>query len=385
MKTITLTGRIRSRIASVIVLLLFSAYYTSAQTVKAMLTESWENGAWSNYARATNTYDGNNYQNATLYQSWTSDTNSWDDSFLISYNNNVNGSVRQSLTQMHNEQTGTWENFKRITFDYNTAAKVTLEVTEMWARDQWQNVSQRINDYDVRGNLVKTTYETWDAETNSWKNETLTTYTNNANGTVAQALVQFWSRTEPVWNNSEKKTYTYNASDKQLSMLTQVWLVGNWADFSRETNNYDSNGRLINALSEIWVPMLGQWRNDTQYNYANNSGGTISQSVTQFWNSNGWNNELRFTFTYNLLATTGFDAAKGFRVYPNPTQDSLTIASPDLLPGLNYSIADQTGRSFLKGTLSGFETSVDVKALASGVYYIQIGQQKQHTIKMIKD
>ncbi len=73
-----------------------------------------------------------------------------------------------------------------------------------------------------------------------------------------------------------------------------------------------------------------------------------------------------------------------FKVYPNPANDVFTITANKFLPGSTYFITDQLGRIVLSGKLTNETTKVDISQLATGVYLLQLGEQKKQSLKVIK-
>ena len=69
-------------------------------------------------------------------------------------------------------------------------------------------------------------------------------------------------------------------------------------------------------------------------------------------------------------------------VYPNPTGDVITICSNSIRS--IYIITDQTGRQVMSGTLNAERTSVDIRNLVAGIYFIQIEKNKYQTLKILK-
>ena len=74
-----------------------------------------------------------------------------------------------------------------------------------------------------------------------------------------------------------------------------------------------------------------------------------------------------------------------FSVYPNPSNNLMTIKANNSLIGLQYSITDQTGRQVFNGKLVNETTLVDIGQLTSGIYLIQIGGQRRQSFKVIKN
>jgi len=71
------------------------------------------------------------------------------------------------------------------------------------------------------------------------------------------------------------------------------------------------------------------------------------------------------------------------KIYPNPANDILFIQSPSTILGLIYIIYDQFGREVLHGKLINENTSVDLKHLPAGSYYVKIGEKSKHIIQII--
>jgi plastocyanin len=75
----------------------------------------------------------------------------------------------------------------------------------------------------------------------------------------------------------------------------------------------------------------------------------------------------------------------GFSVYPNPTDQLLTIKANSTLIGSEYFITDRTGRQVFSGNLVNESTLVDLGQLTSGIYFFQIKGQKGRLVKVIKN
>jgi len=70
--------------------------------------------------------------------------------------------------------------------------------------------------------------------------------------------------------------------------------------------------------------------------------------------------------------------------YPNPAFDYITIRSGEDLVGSPYSFTDLTGKLILSGELTDQTVTVDISTFESGIYLIQLGDQRRRTYKMIK-
>jgi len=71
--------------------------------------------------------------------------------------------------------------------------------------------------------------------------------------------------------------------------------------------------------------------------------------------------------------------------YPNPAFDYITIRSGEDMVGSPYSFTDLTGKLILSGELTDQTVTVDISTFESGIYLIQLGDQRRRTFKMIKE
>ena len=89
----------------------------------------------------------------------------------------------------------------------------------------------------------------------------------------------------------------------------------------------------------------------------------------------------RYQWTRLLTEIQNTDFYSTPKIYPNPANDILFIQSPSTILGLIYTIYDQFGREVLHGKLINAYTSVDLKHLPAGSYYVKIGEKSQHLIQ----
>jgi hypothetical protein len=89
-----------------------------------------------------------------------------------------------------------------------------------------------------------------------------------------------------------------------------------------------------------------------------------------------------YTLTVGALGVS--DQAKNtVKLYPNPVVDVLNIESPDKVKSIT--VFDATGRSVSTHVLNASKSQVNLSALASGVYVVNIVTDKGvQTVKMIK-
>ena len=74
-------------------------------------------------------------------------------------------------------------------------------------------------------------------------------------------------------------------------------------------------------------------------------------------------------------------------VYPNPTADWVTISHSGNTNSMEYTLFDIAGRNLLRGDMEENEVHVDMSALPSGTYLLQIvnpQENKKNSYKIIK-
>jgi hypothetical protein len=354
-----------------------SSLNSFGQKIQTSLTETWKSETWENLSQTFYTYDGNTFLIHDLTQDW--DT-SWKDAYQTDYTNNPDGTAQQSISQSWDTGTVAWLNVQRTTYAYTAAKKVLTSETEIWSDPDWMLFLKETNTYDGSDYLINSLIQNYDF-ISPWKNSYQIIYTNNPNGTVSQDLSQRWNVS--VWDDTDRTTYTYNGT-KIIMSITETWTGVTWENASKDTYDYDGSDYLIHTLSQNWVS--GDWKNDSQALITNYGDGSPYQIISQDWDDTGlvWKNVARLTFTYTSLGVKEHVFEKSFAVYPNPAQDKITIRTDYANLGMKYVVLDQMGRQSLNGTITDSATEIDVSQLAIGVYFIQLGQNKNQTIKIVK-
>jgi plastocyanin len=71
--------------------------------------------------------------------------------------------------------------------------------------------------------------------------------------------------------------------------------------------------------------------------------------------------------------------------YPNPVTDILTIESNQDFLGSTFSFSDLTGKLILSGHINEESVSIDVSSFKTGIYFLQLGESRRRTFKVIKN
>ncbi len=78
-----------------------------------------------------------------------------------------------------------------------------------------------------------------------------------------------------------------------------------------------------------------------------------------------------------------FIGNRNFAVYPNPTDQTLTISIRTDMLGARYILFSPTGQQVLEGILESLNHRIDVSGLADGVYHLQVGESRQNNINVM--
>src|SRR4051812_42233969 len=81
----------------------FMTLQISAQQVATVLTEGWQNSAWTNLERTLNTYNGSGKLTTAINQVWDPTASLWINSMQLNYTYNTNGTLNQLVAQTWNQ------------------------------------------------------------------------------------------------------------------------------------------------------------------------------------------------------------------------------------------------------------------------------------------
>lgn len=100
-----------------------------------------------------------------------------------------------------------------------------------------------------------------------------------------------------------------------------------------------------------------------------------------------WNralNQQEITALYN--STLGLPVSineNSINLYPNPTNNNITLDVSSAMVGKRYSILDFSGRTIREGKISSNQEQIELEHVARGVYYLSI-ENGSSVIKLVK-
>ncbi len=111
----------------------------------------------------------------------------------------------------------------------------------------------------------------------------------------------------------------------------------------------------------------------------------VSGTYTNVTNgSNGCDSTIITILTVEDCSSIIENSETAIVIYPNPTNDLLSIDVGHKLIGSAYKIFDQTGRILLSGRLNSKAETISIGALSSGIYSLVLGEDIQKTVKIFK-
>ncbi len=201
-------------------------------------------------------------------------------------------------------------------------------------------------------------------------------YTNNtfnANNYCTSWTKQSWNGS--AWVTAFKGTDTYDFNNNWTSESSLEWNGSAWVNNYLITNTYDANNDLTSYLSQNWNGV--KWVNNSLFTFTYDANYLQQSYVGRSWSITGDTITDGDSTYYYFKAVQGineFEAQQeSVLVYPNPTVDNLTIESSQCAV---IEITNIQGQLLKTLTTTGNKTNVDVSALPSGVYIVQVKSEK---------
>jgi hypothetical protein len=132
---------------------------------------------------------------------------------------------------------------------------------------------------------------------------------------------------------------------------------------------------------------FGQEVISTQGDSYSNSSGSIDFTIGEVVINTGTNgtNDITQGFhqtMWNFVGIEDFDADFVVSIFPNPTQDVLTIRAT-AFEDVTFVLTDATGRIVMRDVLSGELTPLDVSSFEMGTYNLSL-EKVSSTLKTIR-
>ncbi len=312
--------------------LIDSLYYDERGNVTRIDFYQYYDNEWIFPSYITYTYDDDNHRlTRTNYNDWGSGfelqgvyTYSYEGDRLTGYEMTLGGSLLMRGTYTYNEE--------------GLCTQLLEEYNDAWGGTGWSNSALTTYSYDANGNCTNESYSYWSG---GWVPDSSIERTFDADGNCLQRE----KRTNGTV--ADRVTYAYDETCTIDHVLLPYHPEPNysWDSFAHRPLRYawetaDEGGQLVYVCDYI-------------FEYG------AFEGVPQ--------NEAPVT---DLMV-----------VYPNPVQDKMTLS----LEGLRrYEIVDMNGQTVMQGTANGRHHTVDISALAAGLYLVKAYNGQSWSISKVQ-
>lgn len=167
---------------------------------------------------------------------------------------------------------------------------------------------------------------------------------------------------------------------------TQVWLIGGgqhgtgngWEIGTTESGSsgsplFNEHGKII---GQLYAGEAGCFGNENNQNYdiygrfgVSWNAGDSPETRLMDWLDPSMTGQTTIETLQNILSVPNFQPIGKLEIYPNPTNDFLTVKN-ERFPNLTYQFSNLMGQHIQSGSLSDTMNSISVENLAEGVYLL---------------
>lgn len=364
-------------------------YYFDAQQRDTMwVSQYWEGFRnWTNSMREIWRYDQMDNQQLYLNEFWDVTNEQWFLQFASRsfYEYNNNGQVVSiTYADYYMDQ---WFPWGRILNEYDSTGRHVATTGQDWevVDGKWINSWREEYDLNAQNEWLLVNYYVWEDFSQQWELDSRAidiSWLDFSELKWLTVTLQLWNGQE--WENEAKGFCEYNTLEMLLTSTFQAWDGSGWVNDSREGYEYDNYGFGILEVveyweNEAWVIAYGQ-RYIVDYD-VNANPVSILMEYYDPWLSD-WTIQGKMLLAWEVVTKVKQNNTLEFTIFPNPTQNHLKISGTSGSP--EFAVFDLSAIKVLSGTItSGI---IDVQALPSGTYLLQIKQNGQiATRKFVKN
>jgi YD repeat-containing protein len=302
-----------------------TTYTYTEGNVSAEVTQTWENGSWTN-------------------------------SVKVVYSLNTNGTPYEMQTFVWNG--ADWINDKKTTSmvwaNWQNRELASYSV-QYWQEDTWVNGERYSTTFN--GNNFTGIVELW--ENGEWVNSKKETYSRTA--TDEENILENW--TESGWEKDEKYTGTFDSTGNPTGMQYSSWYDIEWvAEMELFFDlTYNESSDVTEMVFRYWDPDLTAPANVTKYQYS--------------------------SFLHFTTAISDVNVLKGVKVFPNPVSNSFNIRIDEpKITNCQVNITNLAGQTIFNNIFSENQISINTESLNTGMYLLSIktADGKIYNSKLLK-
>lgn len=385
----------------------------------------------------TITTQGQNKLLSSIHESNYSGT--WEKNYGNNYEYDSNNNLIAETFLQWDSVSSTWKILEKTNYTYNLANKVTQEIGQEWNATANSFVNSYRDTYTyTNGNFTSQVAEVW--ENSAWVNEWRIVLTYNGNNLPVSALSYNWENSQ--WENEERVQLSYDANNKNTSYTNEEYIGGQWVNSIKSLIDYNVNNKIIAERSAEWDDFNSLWKETYRTDYELDATGNrtietntdikntfkyreeytydsfnlmnnfahpfrdktgidylsedmpyvnrllVANSFSYNSSTNTYQNSSKTTYNYNSAITLDTQNIEKelvtVSVFPNPTQDFLSIQASSDTAIDKLEITDLSGKKLLQQSQN--TTQVDVQNLSKGMYILTVfSGDKKYQNKFMKE
>lgn len=347
-------------------------------------------GTWSQYARTSKTYNGNNLDERTM-ESY--DGTNWnnEDKVTVEYKSGKPDTARYDYWST--QGSGNWRSSSKV--GYTWSGNYPATITRIAWRFGGGGSSGWRNDYHIAytyssGNITSETIQQWDNNNSMWVNDTKQDITYGGNGPTVF--------TNSDWDNGannfilqNRGTYTYSSGRQEKLTEDYTTNAGStWENSAEYRYYYAGTGAQPDTMTyHTWDPFSSRWNNTRRYIYTYNSYGQVTKIVTESWN-NAWaatSSDDMTNYYYDLHPTNVANTnplENSINVFPSPAATNVKVqVGTKIGQVLHYALTGVNGTVVKRWSAvnNGLAQDVSVNELPAGNYFMVVHDGQHVTTK----
>jgi len=348
--------------------------YDSYQRIIYNLSSEWDDvlNKWENDNRSNITYVSDTIN--TIYESWDDNNNKWEMSAKYVQIINTNNMPITTIDYYWNSSNNTWIAVSKKNYFYNSNNNIDSIITYS-QNTTWKLDEKESHFYDANNNDIETIVYRW--VNNAWENDYKTITKYDANNMHTSIVELDYINASNTWENDDSTHYSNLGDDINLY---EDFNWDNKAWQKEEKDDFTHNAAY--SYSDLILP--NEYLDDDFTQYFSHM---LSKLTIYEGKNNKWNLDVKANLYYSSMTINSLEnntKNNNISIYPNPSVNYLIIDNITN-NNLNISVFDITGKKVLQQNIIN-NNKVDISALQSGVYFIQILKQNEvvYTDKFIK-
>ncbi len=201
--------------------------YNEQNWMTMVYYESFSTGNWLPQYRLLVTYTGE-FSAESVSQNWSTDTNSWTDTYKTFMTYNASHQLAESLMQSY--QGENLVNVSKTIYTYENGHYTEL-LSQSWVNSVWVNGGRQLFTYNGNDEVLYY-YQAWTND--AWQNTTKRTTSYISPSHPEVIIIYNWGADITDWQLSQQSLYMYDADNNYSIILSQNYTGGTWIDASRQ-------------------------------------------------------------------------------------------------------------------------------------------------------